>query len=70
VGWARVLDLGWGRRPKLHGMQVLAVGRRRNPCLNLSMLAGTRAVARWLLQVVADYTRVNAVQWLGCPGHG
>jgi hypothetical protein len=21
MGWARVPDLGWGRRPKLHGMQ-------------------------------------------------
>jgi hypothetical protein len=21
VGWAHIPDLGWGRRPKLHGMQ-------------------------------------------------
>jgi hypothetical protein len=21
MGWAHVSDLGWGRRPKLHGMQ-------------------------------------------------
>jgi hypothetical protein len=36
-----------------------ASARRRSApehCLNLSMLPGTRAVARWLLQVVADYS--------------
>jgi hypothetical protein len=25
MGWAPVPDLGWGRRPKLHGMQAVAV---------------------------------------------
>ncbi len=23
MGWAHIPDLGWGRRPKLHGMQAL-----------------------------------------------
>jgi hypothetical protein len=26
VGWAPVPDLGWGRRPKLHGMQGVTAG--------------------------------------------
>jgi hypothetical protein len=26
MGWAHGADLGWGRRPKLHGMQALTAG--------------------------------------------
>jgi hypothetical protein len=26
MGWPLVSDLGWGRRPKLHGMQEVMAG--------------------------------------------
>ena len=39
VGWARVPDQGWGRRPKLHGMQGV---RGSNPLSSTRHNAGRR----------------------------
>jgi hypothetical protein len=84
MGWAHIPDLEWGRRPKLHGMQVLMAriglavpGRPIGPWVAEDRSAGgvrdqtgpEPAVARWRWSVLGPQPKGEPRTTAGRSGH-